>query len=121
MQLRVVAAVAVLVSAGVHLKLWFDGVRYQTVGVPFLLNAVGGLVIAVLLLDVAALGAAVPGARLRTVDHRGVHHRRHGGACFGDHEHWTGGYVWTALIAEAVAIVAGGLLLPARQPAALTR
>ena len=26
---------------------------------------------------------------------------------YGDHEHWRGSYVWTAFIAEAIAVVAG--------------
>ena len=48
---RIVTAVAALVSAYVHLKLWLDGMRdVDVVGPAFLLNAVAGLVIAVLLL-----------------------------------------------------------------------
>ena len=48
--MRMLAAVAVLVSAAVHLKLWFDGVRDEhVVGPAFMLNAVGGAVIAILL------------------------------------------------------------------------
>jgi hypothetical protein len=35
---------------------------------------------------------------------------------FGDHERWTGGYVWTSLVAEAVAVVAGALLLLHHNP-----
>ena len=51
MWIRIVAAVAVWTSAAVHLRLWFDGVRDQhVVGPAFLLNAVGGLVIGILLL-----------------------------------------------------------------------
>ena len=50
MVIREIAAAAVLVSAGVHLVLWFDGMRESdVVGPAFLLNAVGGAVIAVLL------------------------------------------------------------------------
>ncbi|MCW2712181.1 MAG: hypothetical protein JWP24_2375, partial [Marmoricola sp.] len=50
MRIRVLAAVAVLVSAVVHLKLWFDGFRdIPMVGSAFMLNAVAGLVIAVAL------------------------------------------------------------------------
>ena len=45
-----VAAVAVLVSAAVHLYLWFEGIRdADVIGPAFLLNAFGGAVIAVLL------------------------------------------------------------------------
>jgi len=47
---RVVAAVGVLVSAAVHLVLWVDGYRdIAVVGPLFLLNGVGGAVLAVLL------------------------------------------------------------------------
>jgi hypothetical protein len=47
---RALSAVGVLVSAVVHLVLWFDGYRdIPLVGPLFLLNAVGGLVLAVLL------------------------------------------------------------------------
>ena len=50
MVMRMVAAAAVLVSAAVHLIMWFNGVRDQSVGPAFLLNAAGGVVIAALLL-----------------------------------------------------------------------
>ena len=44
-------AIAALVSGGVHLRLWFDGFRQlDVIGPAFLLNAVAGGVIAVLLL-----------------------------------------------------------------------
>ena len=76
----------------------------NVVGPAFLLNAVGGAVIAVLLLTwrswvppllavgfgVATLGAFVIATTV---------------GLFGVHEHWVGGYVWTAAIAEVVAIV----------------
>lgn len=48
MGLRLLTAAAVLVSALVHLQLWFDGMRaVEVVGPAFLLNAVGGAAIAV--------------------------------------------------------------------------
>ncbi|WP_402468031.1 hypothetical protein [Isoptericola aurantiacus] len=48
--LRVVAALGVLVSAVVHLVLWADGYRdLEVTGALFLLNAVGGAVLGVLL------------------------------------------------------------------------
>ena len=51
MWLRVVTAIAALVSAAVHLILWFDGYRdVDVIGPAFLVNAVAGTVIAVLLL-----------------------------------------------------------------------
>ena len=105
--LRIVAAVAVLVSAFVHLRLWIDGVKDEhLVGPAFLVNAVAGVVIAALLLLwrsweppflAAGFGAATMVAFViaATV------------GLFGVHEHWTGGYVWAAFIAEAVALVAG--------------
>jgi len=108
MTVRLVAAVAVLVSAGVHLKLWFDGFRHDNVvGPAFMLNVVAGVVIAVLLvawkswlapLLAAGFGIATLGAFTISTTSAGL---------FGDHEKWSGGYVWAAAIAEAVAIVAG--------------
>ncbi len=111
MWLRIVAAVAVLVSAVVHLKLWFDGFRdTDIIGPAFMLNAVAGAVIAVLLLAwrhwipaflAAGFGASTLGAFTiaATV------------GLFGVHESWSGGYVIAAAISEAVAIVAGLVLL----------
>lgn len=107
MTIRIVAALAVLVSAYVHLRMWFDGVKDQhVVGPAFMVNAVAGVVIAILLLAwrsweppllAAGFGAATMAAFVvaATV------------GLFGVHDHWTGGYVWTAFIAEAVALVAG--------------
>ncbi len=51
MRLRLIGAVAAVVSAIGHLYLWFDGVRDQgTVGELFVVNVVAGVVIAVLLM-----------------------------------------------------------------------
>jgi len=51
MTIRVIGALAALVSAAVHLYLWFDGVKDQgTVGALFVVNVVAGVVIAWLLL-----------------------------------------------------------------------
>ncbi len=110
MRLRGVGAVALLVSAGVHLYLWFDGVKNQSVGPMFLMNVVAGVVIAVLLLRwehwipaflTAGFGAATLGAFIiaSTVGLLGVH------------TEWAGLSVWTAAVAEVVCIVVGGLLL----------
>jgi hypothetical protein len=111
MVIREIAAAAVLVSAGVHLVLWFDGMRdADVVGPAFLLNAVGGAVIAVLLVvwrhwvppllavgfGLSTLGAFVISATV---------------GLFGVEESWSGWAVWTAAVAEVVAIVTGGLLL----------
>ena len=112
MKVRVLAAVAVLVSAVVHLKLWFDGFRdIDVIGPSFLLNAVAGVVIAGLLVlwrhwlplflafgfGAATLAAFVVSATV---------------GLFGVHEVWTGTAVLTAAVSEVVAILAGlaGLL-----------
>jgi len=116
MTMRVLAAVAVLVSAAVHLYLWIDGMRsLDVVGPAFLFNAIAGAVIAVLLVmwrhwippflalgfGVSTLGAFITAATV---------------GLFGVHEHWTGWAVWTAAIAEVAAIVLGALLLLADNP-----
>ena len=111
MKMRMLAAAGVLVSAAVHLYLWFDLFRHaHVVGPGFMVNAVGGTVIAVLLVTwrhwvplvlavgfgVATLGAFIIAATA---------------GLYGVHEHWTGWEVWTAAAAEAVVIVAAGTLL----------
>jgi hypothetical protein len=113
---RAVAAAAVLVSAAVHLYLWFDGMRdADVVGPAFLLNAVGGAVIAVLLVTwrhwvppflalgfgLSTLTAFVIAATV---------------GLFGVQEVWTGWAVWTAAAAEVVAVVEGARLLSADNP-----
>jgi hypothetical protein len=105
MYARWIAATAVTVSALLHLKMWFDGVRDQSVGPAFMLNAVGGVVIAVLLVTWkhwAPLLLAV-GFGLSTL---GAFTISATVGLFGVHEHWVGGYVWTAAVSEAVAVVA---------------
>jgi hypothetical protein len=110
MKTRLVAAAAVLVSAGVHLDMWFNGVRHQSVGPAFLMNFVGGVVIAALLVTwrhwappllavgfgLSTIGAFVIAATV---------------GLFGVHDHWTGGYVWTAFVSEVIAIIAGAAVL----------
>ena len=117
MSIRILAAAAVLVSAAVHLKMWFDGVRDQDViGPAFMLNAVAGVVIAALLLLwqhwvpaflAVGFGASTLGAFIiaSTV------------GLYGVHTTWEGFQVWTAAISEVVAIVTGGLLLLRALPA----
>ena len=113
---RVLAALAVLVSAGVHLYLWDDGYKdLDKIGPAFLLNAAGGVVIAVLLLawshwipaflalgfGVSTLGAFIISTTV---------------GLFGLEESWDGWYVWTAAASEVAAIVLGGMLLLRNNP-----
>ena len=109
--LRALAAAAVLVSAAVHLYLWFHVFRdAHVVGPAFMVNAVGGTVVAVLLVTwrhwiplvlAIGFGASTLGAFIiaATV------------GLYGVHEHWTSWEVWTAAVAEVVAIVAAGTVL----------
>ena len=121
MNMRLVTAAAVLVSAAVHLYLWFDVFSGQAVvGPAFLLNAAGGLVIAVLLVrwqhwlpallavgfGVSTLGAFVVAATV---------------GLFGVHERWIGWPVWTAAVSEVVAVVGGAVLLARTVPAGSRR
>jgi hypothetical protein len=116
MIMRLLAAAAVLVSAVVHGKLWFDGVRDEhMIGPAFMLNAIGGLVIAVLLVawrhwvpaflavgfGIATLGAFTISATV---------------GLYGVHEQWVGAPVWSCAIAEVVAILAGGAALARSLP-----
>jgi len=106
---RLLAAAAVLVSAYIHLTMWFDGVRDQhVIGPSFMVNAVAGIVIAVLLVlwwqwvplflavgfGVSTLAAFVISSTV---------------GLFGIHAHWSGGNVWAAAVSEVVAILAGVL------------
>ncbi len=110
MKWRALGAMALVVSAAVHLKLWFDGVRDQSVGPAFLVNVVAGVVIAVILLrwrhwvpaflslgfGVSTLGAFVIAS---TVGLMGVH------------THWEGFAVFAAAVSEVVCIGVGATLL----------
>jgi hypothetical protein len=115
-KLRILAAAAVLVSAAVHLYLWVDVFRHtDVVGPAFLVNAIGGAVIAVLLVTwrhwiplllAVGFGASTLGAFIiaATV------------GLYGVHEHWTGWEVWTAAASEAIAIIAAGTILIQKAP-----
>ena len=99
--------VAVLVSAGVHFKLWLHYKDLNVVGPAFMLNAVAGVVIAVLLVvwkrwlaPLLAVGFGIATLVAFTVSTTPS-------GLFDDHEKWTGTYVWTAAISEAIAIIAG--------------
>ena len=104
-------ALAVLVSAYVHLKLWFDGFRdMDKIGPAFMANAIGGVVIAVLLvvwrhwlppLLAVGFGLSTLGAFIISATW----------GLFGLNEQWTGWAVWTAAGAEVVAIILGAVVL----------
>lgn len=107
MMVRLVAAVAALVSAAVHLYLWLDGVREQgTVGQLFVVNVVAGVAIPVLLVAwrhwiplflVAGFGAATLGAFVISATV----------GLFGIEASWDTWYAWLAAASEIVAIVTG--------------
>jgi hypothetical protein len=112
MKLRLLTAVAVLVSGAVHLYLWFDVFREEdVVGPAFLLNAAASVVIAGLLLRwrhwvppflAMGFGASTLGAFVISTTDSGL---------FGVHQAWEGGWVFTAAASELVAIVAGAAVL----------
>jgi hypothetical protein len=116
MTTRLLAAAGVLVSAAVHLYLWFHVFRHaHVVGPAFMVNAVGGLVIAVLLVTwphwiplVLAVGFGVATLTAFVIAATA--------GLYGVHEHWTGWEVWTAAAAEVVAILAAGTLLLHENP-----
>jgi hypothetical protein len=109
---RWLAALAVLVSAYVHFRLYFDWAKdNDVVGPAFMFNAVAGVVIAVLLVAwrhwipaflTFGFGVATLGAFILSTTPSGIN---------GVHSRWEGGYVWAAAIAEVVAIVTGAVLL----------
>jgi hypothetical protein len=114
--MRLLAAVSVLVSAAVHLYLWLDFARDDDVlGPSFVLNAVGGAVIAAMLLvwrhwlpAFLAVGFGLS-TLLAFVLATTV-------GLFGVTANWTGWAVWVAAASEVVAVVAGGVLLAADNP-----
>jgi hypothetical protein len=88
----------------------------SVIGPAFLLNAVGGAVIAVLLVTwrswvpallTAGFGVGTLGAFILSAT----------AGLFGLHERWVGWPVWTAAVSEVVAIVVGALLLVRDLPA----
>lgn len=105
MVLRVVGALAALVSAAIHFwEYFFNGYDQTGVGVPFLINGVAGVVIAVLLLTwqhwvplllLFGFGAVTFLAFVVTATV----------GLLGVKETWTGLAVWASLIVEALAVV----------------
>ncbi len=118
MSMRLLAALAVLVSAAMHLYLWFEGYRdVDVIGPAFLLNAFGGAVIAVLLIAsrhwtppllAVGFGLSTLGAFILSTTV----------GLFGLEESWTGWEVWTAAISEVAAIVFGAMVLLRENPLA---
>jgi hypothetical protein len=107
MWMRILAAVAVLVSAAVHLKVWLDAYRdLDIIGPLFMLNVVAGVVIALLLvawrhwaplLLAVGFGAATLVAFILAATV----------GLFGVHEIWVSTTGITAGVAEIVAVIAG--------------
>jgi hypothetical protein len=116
MKLRILAAIAVLVSALIHLKLWKDVFRHtDTVGPAMLLNFFGGVVIAVLLVSwrhwlpvllTVGFGVATFGSFIIATT----------SGLYGVHEKWTGWEVFTAAAVEIIAIIVGAALLLNERP-----
>jgi hypothetical protein len=119
--LRGLVAGGVLVSAAVHLELWAEGMRdVAVVGPAFLLNAVGGLVVALAVLfwehwlplaAAVAFGLATLGAFVLSAT----------AGLFGVHETWTGVPQLLCAVAEVVAVVVGGAALRAERPSRAVR
>lgn len=105
MVMRAVGALAAVVTAVVHLYLWFDGVRDQgTVGQLFLVNVVAGAVIAVLLVAwrswvplflLAGLGATTLAAFVISTT----------AGLYGIHTTWDSWYAWVAAVSEIGAVL----------------
>jgi hypothetical protein len=115
MKMRFLAAAAVLVSAAVHLYLFDQFGHTHVVGPAFMVNAVGGAVIALLLVAwrhwiplvlAVGFGVATLGAFIIATT----------AGLYGVHEHWAGWEVWTAAVAEVVVIVTAGTLLLQENP-----
>ena len=102
--LRALISASVMLSGVIHLDLWAEWAKNTDVGVPFMINAVAGLVIGVLVLVwrhwiplflAAGFGASTLGAFLLSTTSSGF---------MGVHEEWQGFDIWACAIAEALAI-----------------
>ena len=105
--IRALTSASVMLSGVVHLELWAQGMSaLAVVGPAFLVNAVAGLVLGVVLmlwehwlplLAAAGFGAATLGAFVLSTTV----------GFFGVHERWQGAAVWLAAVSEALAIILG--------------
>ena len=106
MNIRLLGALAALVSAAVHLYLWFDGVKDQgTVGALFVVNVFAGVAIAALLVRwqhwiplflLVGFGATTLGAFVISATV----------GLFGIQTGWSW-YAWLAAASEVLAVVCG--------------
>lgn len=113
---RALLAAAVLLSAVVHLELWAGGMRVvDVVGPAFLVNAVGGLAIAVAVLlwrhwlapaAALAFGAATLGAFVVSTT---------AGGFFGVRETWDGVPQMLSAVSEVAAVVLAVVVLVAER------
>jgi hypothetical protein len=107
MTARIIAAIAVLVSAYVHLYEWLNGMRHvHVIGPLFVVNIVSGVVIAVLLVTWKHWFAPFLAFGFGATTLAGFAIATTSAGLFGDHEKWQGSYIWVAAIAEAVTVVA---------------
>lgn len=112
MTTRIIAAIAVLVSAYIHLHEWLSGFRHvHVIGPLFVVNIIAGVVIAGLLLTWKSWIAPFLAFGFGASTLGGFALATTSGGLFGDHEKWQGGYIWAAALVEAVAIVTGLLAL----------
>jgi hypothetical protein len=108
MTVRIIVAVAVLLSGLDHIRLWNNGGKHlHIVGPLFLVQGIAAIIVAGLvvfwrhwiapLLAVALAAGTLIGFAIATLP----------SGLVGDHEKWVGGTVWVAAITEVVAIIAG--------------
>lgn len=106
MNTRLLGALAAVVSAAVHLYLWFDGVKDQgVVGALFVVNVIAGLTIAALLMRwrhwiplflLVGFGTSTLGAFIIATT----------AGLFGIHTGWSW-YAWLAAGSEVLAVLCG--------------
>ncbi|NYI58807.1 hypothetical protein [Cellulomonas soli] len=118
--LRTLTALCVATSGAVHLYLWQDGMRnVDIVGPAFLVNGVGGLLLAVLLLMWTAIwpllgsigfGLATFGAFVVATSASGL---------FGVHSRWQGVPEWTSAITEVAAVLLASAAIWRERPGRL--